>query len=41
VTLLGSEEGVTLDAHQIAQDAGTIPYCVLCAITQRVRRIYI
>jgi alanine racemase len=41
VTLLGSEEGVTLDAHQIAQDAGTIPYSVLCAITQRVRRIYI
>lgn len=41
VTLLGEENGVTLDAAQIAAVAGTIPYEILCAIGNRVRRVYI
>ena len=41
VTLLGEENGVTLDAAQIADAAGTIAYEVLCAIGLRVRRVYI
>jgi alanine racemase len=40
VTLLGSEGGVTLDAQQLAQTAGTIPYDVLCRISARVKRVY-
>ncbi|HWQ55327.1 MAG TPA: alanine racemase [Bryobacteraceae bacterium] len=41
VTLLGTEGDVTLDAARIAETAGTISYAVLCAIGQRVRRVYI
>jgi alanine racemase len=41
VTLLGSENGVTLDAQQIARTAGTISYNVLCGISARVKRVYI
>ena len=41
VTLLGSEEGVSIDAQQIARIAGTISYSVLCGIHARVKRIYI
>ncbi len=39
VTLLG-EEGVSLDAQQMADAAGTIPYEILCGIGGRVRRVY-
>lgn len=41
VMLLGSEEGVSIDAQQIARTAGTISYSVLCGIHARVKRIYI
>ena len=41
VTLLGSEEGLSIDAQQIARTAGTISYSVLCGIHARVKRIYI
>jgi alanine racemase len=41
VTLLGSENGVSIDAQQIARTAGTISYSVLCGIHARVKRIYI
>lgn len=41
VTLLGTENGVTIDAQQIARTAGTISYSVLCGIHARVKRIYI
>jgi alanine racemase len=41
VTLLGSENGLSIDAQQIARVAGTISYSVLCGIHARVRRIYI
>ena len=41
VTLLGSENGLTIDAQQIARTAGTISYSVLCGIHARVRRIYV
>lgn len=40
VTLLGTEGPVGLNAQQIADAAGTIPYEVLCAIGARVRRVY-
>ncbi len=41
VTLLGSENGVSIDAQQIARTAGTISYGVLCGIHARVKRIYV
>ncbi len=41
VILLGSENGVTIDAQQIARTAGAISYSVLCGIHARVKRIYI
>jgi alanine racemase len=41
VTLLGTEEGVTLDAQQIARTAGTISYNILCSISARVHRVYV
>jgi alanine racemase len=41
VTLLGEEGGARLDAQQIADAAGTIPYEILCAIGERVRRVYV
>ncbi len=40
VTLLGSENGLSIDAQQIARIAGTISYSVLCGIHARVKRIY-
>jgi len=41
VTLLGAEDGVSLDAQQIARTAGTISYNILCGISSRVRRVYV
>ncbi|MGH9662833.1 MAG: alanine racemase [Bryobacteraceae bacterium] len=41
VTLLGGENGVSIDAQQIARVAGTISYSVLCGISARVKRIYV
>jgi len=41
VILLGSEGGVSIDAQQIARQAGTISYSVLCGIHARVKRIYV
>lgn len=41
VMLLGSENGHSIDAQQIARIAGTISYSVLCGIHARVKRIYV
>jgi alanine racemase len=41
VTLLGAEGDVRIDAQDIARVAGTISYNVLCAISSRVRRVYL
>jgi alanine racemase len=41
VTLLGTEDEVSLDAQQIARTAGTISYNILCSISARVRRVYV
>jgi alanine racemase len=41
VTLLGTEDGLTIDAQQMAKLAGTISYSVLCGIHARVKRIYL
>lgn len=41
VILLGSENGLSIDAQQIARIAGTISYSVLCGIHARVKRIYV
>jgi len=40
VTLIGTEGGETIDAHQIAGHCGTIPYEVLVRIGKRVTRVY-
>ncbi|MBV8847439.1 MAG: alanine racemase [Bryobacterales bacterium] len=41
VMLLGSQGGVAIDAQQIARQAGTISYSVLCGISARVKRVYV
>lgn len=41
VTLLGAEGDVRIDAQEIAKQARTISYSVLCGIHARVKRIYI
>jgi alanine racemase len=40
VTLLGSQDGLTVDALEHAELAHTIPYEILCAISKRVPRKY-
>jgi alanine racemase len=41
VTILGREGEASIDAQEIARTAGTISYNVLCAISSRVRRVYV
>ena len=41
VTILGAEGDARQDAQDIARIAGTISYSVLCAISSRVRRVYV
>jgi alanine racemase len=41
VTILGEEGGVSIDAQEMARLAGTISYNVLCAISSRVKRVYL
>lgn len=41
VTLLGDEGEAHIDAQEIARQAGTISYSVLCGISSRVRRVYV
>jgi alanine racemase len=41
VTLLGEDNGLSIDARQMARDAGTIAYSILCGISTRVPRIYV
>jgi alanine racemase len=40
VVLLGSYDGLSVDAREHAELAGTIPYEILCAISKRVPRRY-
>ncbi|MBV9181428.1 MAG: alanine racemase, partial [Acidobacteria bacterium] len=40
VILLGASDGLSVDASEHAQLAGTIPYEILCAISKRVPRRY-
>ena len=39
--LLGEQDGTTLDARDLADAAGTIPYEVLTNVSRRVPRIYL
>ena len=41
ITLLGQEGDVSIDARDMARDAGTIAYSILCGISTRVARIYV
>ncbi len=41
VILLGKSEHCSIDALEIAQQLGTVPYEVLCSIGKRVPRIYV
>jgi alanine racemase len=41
VTILGQEGDLKIDAQEIARQAGTISYSVLCGISSRVRRVYV
>jgi alanine racemase len=41
VMLLGEENGVSINAQQMARMAGTISYSVLCGINPRVKRVYV
>lgn len=40
VVLIGSQDGATIAAEEVAGWAGTISYEVFCAISQRVKRVY-
>jgi len=40
VILLGSQGGVHITAEELAKDAGTISYEILCSVGKRVSRIY-
>ena len=40
VVLLGSYDGLSVDAREHAELAGTIPYEILCRIGSRIERIY-
>jgi alanine racemase len=41
VLLMGEENGVSLGADKLAKLCGTIPYEMLCAVADRVERVYI
>lgn len=41
VTIIGTDGDARQDAAGLAQDAGIIPYAILCGITPRVRRVYV
>jgi alanine racemase len=41
VTILGEENGQRIDAREIARQAGTIAYSILCGISTRVPRVYV
>lgn len=41
VLLLGEENGISINAQQMARVAGTISYSVLCGINPRVKRVYV
>jgi alanine racemase len=41
VLLLGEENNLSLGADKIARTASTIPYEILCAVADRVERIYL
>jgi alanine racemase len=40
VTLIGSNSGKTVDAVELARLGETVPYEILCGISQRVPRVY-
>ncbi len=41
VLLLGEQNGISINAQQMARMAGTISYSVLCGINPRVKRVYV
>lgn len=41
VLLMGEESGVSIGADKLAKLCGTIPYEMLCAVADRVERVYI
>lgn len=41
VTLLGSADGITITANELAAWAETIPYEIICRVSPRVPRVYI
>jgi len=41
VLLMGEENGISLGADKLAKLCGTIPYEMLCAVADRVERVYI
>lgn len=41
VLLMGQENGISIGADKLAKICGTIPYEMLCAVADRVERVYI
>ena len=41
VLLMGSENGNSIGADKLARLTGTIPYEMLCAVADRVKRVYL
>ncbi|MCC7158391.1 MAG: hypothetical protein IT281_02510 [Ignavibacteria bacterium] len=38
---MGEDNGVNLGADKLAKMCGTIPYEILCAVADRVERVYL
>jgi alanine racemase len=41
VVLLGSAEGASVTADEMARETGSIPYEILCGISKRFKRVYV
>jgi alanine racemase len=41
VVLLGSAEGASVTADEMARETGSIPYEILCGISRRFKRVYV
>jgi alanine racemase len=41
VVLIGSSGSLTVDAVEVADHCGTVPYEILCGISKRVPRIHL
>ena len=41
VVVMGTQKGETITADEIGEQAGTIPYEILCNVSRRITRCYV